>query len=89
MRLVIEREKVDATNGKIVVSRERLGSLLENLETRDDPAPLSPREREVLEQLAVAVTAEEDKVAIPGDLLELWQNRGRNARETLTEPNTY
>jgi hypothetical protein len=72
LRLVIEREKVDSTNGKIVVSRELLGSLLENLEARAEHAPLSPREREGLEQLAVAVMASgEDEIAICGDLLEL------------------
>jgi len=80
---------VDSTDGKIIVSMELLESLLENLETRDDPTPLSPREREVLEQLAVAVMAEENEIAIPGDLLELWQSCGRNARETLTEPQQH
>jgi hypothetical protein len=73
LRLVIEREKVDSTNGKIMVSRELLGTLLENLEARAAHSPLSPREREGLEQLAVAVMASgEDEIAIPGDLLELW-----------------
>jgi hypothetical protein len=73
LRLVIEREKVDSTNGKITVSRELLGSLLESLETRATHTPLSPRQREGLEQLAVAVMASgEDEIAISGDLLELW-----------------
>ena len=77
MRLVTEREKVDPTNGKIIVSRELLGSLLENLETRAAHTPLSPREREGLEQLAVAVMASgEDEIAICGDLLELWRHSG-------------
>ena len=68
----IEREKVDATNGKIIVSRELLGALLENLEKRDDPTPLSPHERESLEQLAVAVMSEDDEIAISRELLEKW-----------------
>jgi hypothetical protein len=72
IRLVIEREKVDANNGKIIVSRELLGSLLENLEKRDDPTPLSPHERESLEQLAVAVMSEDDEIAISRELLEKW-----------------
>ena len=76
LRLVIEREKVDATNGKIIVSRELLDSLLENLEAQADHTPLSPRERKTLEQLAVAVMAKEDQIAIPGDLLELWRPSG-------------
>ena len=69
---------MDPTNGKIMVSRELLGSLLENLETRADHAPLSPREREGLEQLAVAVMAsgEDEEIAICGDLLELWRSGG-------------
>ena|ERR671916_3182392 len=71
-RLVIGREKVDATNGKIVVSRELLSSLLENLEARANHTPLSPHERKALEQLAVAVMAKEDEIAISGDLLDLW-----------------
>jgi hypothetical protein len=75
LRLDIEREKVDSTNGKNTVSRELLGSLLENLETRAAHTPLSPREREGLEQLAVAVMAsgEDEAIAISGDLLELWR----------------
>ena len=75
MRLDIEREKVDSTNGKITVSRELLGSLLESLETRAAHTPLSPREREELEQLAVAVMAsgEDEEIAISGDPLELWR----------------
>ncbi len=78
LRLVIEREKVDSTNGKITVSRELLGSLLESLETRAAHTPLSPREREGLEQLAVAVMAseEDEEIAISGDLLELWRRSG-------------
>jgi hypothetical protein len=72
IRLVIEREKVDATNGKIIVSRELLGALLENLEKRDDPTPLSPHERESLQQLAVAVMSEDDEIAISRELLEKW-----------------
>jgi hypothetical protein len=77
-RLDIEREKVDSTNGKITVSRELLGSLLESLETRAAHTPLSPREREGLEQLAVAVMAsgEDEEIAISGDLLELWRPSG-------------
>ena len=73
LRLVIEREKVDPTNGKIMVSRELLNSLLENLEARAAHTPLSPRERDGLEQLAVAVIAQEDEIAISGDLIELWR----------------
>ncbi len=78
LRLVIEREKVDSTNGKITVSRELLGSLLESLETRAAHIPLSRREREGLEQLAVAVMAseEDEEIAISGDLLELWRRSG-------------
>jgi hypothetical protein len=77
MRLVTEREKVDSTNGKIMVSRELLGSLLENLEAWAAHTPLSPREREGLEQLAVAVMASgEDEIAICGDLLERWRPSG-------------
>ena len=68
----LEREKVDATNGKIIVSRELLGALLENLEKRDDPTPLSPHERESLQQLAVAVMSEDDEIAISRELLEKW-----------------
>jgi hypothetical protein len=74
LRLVIESENVHPTNGKIMVSRERLGSLLENLEMRVELAPLSPRERESLEQLAVEVMSEEDKIAIPGELAKLWRS---------------
>ena len=73
MRLVIEREKVDSTNGKIIVSRKRLSSLLEKVEARAAHTPLSPRERDCLEQLAVAVIAQEDELAISGDLVELWR----------------
>ena len=76
-RLVLEREIeiVDAPNGKIVVSRELLSSLLENLEARANHTPLSPRERKALEQLAVAVTASgEDEIAICGDLLDRWRS---------------
>jgi hypothetical protein len=76
LRLVIERERetVDSTNGKIIVSRELLGSLLEKVEARAAHTPLSPHERKALEQLlAVAVMAEEDEIAISGDLLELWR----------------
>jgi hypothetical protein len=78
LRLDIEREKVDSTNGKITVSRELLGSLVENLETRAAHTPLSPREREGLEQLAVAVMAsgEDEEIAISGNLLELWRPSG-------------
>ncbi len=78
LRLDIEREKVDSTNGKITVSRELLGSLLESLETRTAHTPLSPREREGLEQLAVAVMAsgEDEEIAISGDLLELRRRSG-------------
>ena len=80
LRLVIEREReiVDSTNGKIIVSRELLGSLLEKVEARAAHTPLSPHERDCLEQLAVAVTApviaQEDKLAISGDLVELWRS---------------
>jgi hypothetical protein len=74
IRLVIEREKVDATNGKIIVSRELLGSLLENLEKRDDPTPLSPHERESLEELAVAVMSGDEEIAISRQLLEKWRS---------------
>ncbi len=56
-----------------MISKELLGSLLDNLETRDDLTPLSPRERESLEQLAVAVMSEEDEIAIPRELLEKWR----------------
>ena len=77
MTLVTEREKVDPTNGKIMVSRGLLNSFLENLEARAAHPPLSPREREGLEQLAVAVMASgEDEIAICGDLLELWRGGG-------------
>ena len=76
IRLVIEREKVDATHGKIIVSRELLGALLENLEKRDDPTPLSPHERESLEQLAVAVISEDEEIAISRELLEKWRSSG-------------
>ena len=70
-------KKVDAPNGKIIVSRELLGSLLDNLETRTAHTSLSPREREGLEQLAVAVMASgEDQVAISGDLLDVWRSGG-------------
>jgi hypothetical protein len=72
--LVIEREKVDATNGKIIVSRDLLGSLLENLEKRDDPTPLSPYERESLQELAVAVMSEDEEIAISRQLLEKWRS---------------
>jgi hypothetical protein len=74
LRLVIEGERVDSTNGMITVARELLGSLLENLETRIDRTPLSPYEREGLEQLAVAVMDEQGEIAISGDLLELWRS---------------
>jgi hypothetical protein len=77
IRLVIEREKVDATNGKIIVSRELLGALLDNLEKRGDPTPLSPHERESLQQLAVTVMSEDDEIAISRELLEKWGS-GRN-----------
>ena len=70
----IEREKVDPTNGKIMISRDLLGSLLENLEKRDDPTPLSPHERESLQQLAVAVMSEDDEIAISRELLEKWRS---------------
>ena len=78
LRLATEREKVDPTNGKIMVSRELLDSFLENLETRAAHTPLSPREREALEQLAVAVMAsgEDEEIAISGNLLELWRPSG-------------
>jgi hypothetical protein len=78
LRLGIEREKVDSTNGKIMVSRELLGPLLENLETRAAHTPLSPQERDALEQLVVAVIAsgEDEEIAISGDLLELWRPSG-------------
>jgi hypothetical protein len=68
----LEREQVDATHGKIIVSRELLGALLDNLEKRDDPTPLSPHERESLQQLAVAVMSEDDEIAISRELLEKW-----------------
>jgi hypothetical protein len=70
----IEREKVGPTNGKIIVSRELLGSLLENLEKRDDPTTLSPHERESLEELAVAVMSEDEEIAISRELLEKWRS---------------
>jgi hypothetical protein len=78
-RLVLEGEieKVDAPNGngKIIVSRELLGSLLENLEARADHTPLSPHERKALEQLAVAVTASgEGEIEIYEDLLDRWRS---------------
>ena len=59
----------------IMVSRELLGSLLESLETRAAHTPLSPREREGLEQLAVAVMAsgEDEEIEISRDLLEVWR----------------
>ena len=78
LRLDIEREKVDSTNGKIIVSRELFGSLLESLETRAAHTPLSPHEREELEQLAVAVMAsgEDEEIAISRDLLEVWRPSG-------------
>jgi hypothetical protein len=78
LRLDIEREKVDSTNGKITVSRELLGPLLENLETRAAHTPLSPHERDALEQLAVAVIAsgEDEEIVISGDLLEPWRPSG-------------
>ena len=78
MRLDIEREKVDSTNGKIIVSRELLNSLLENLEARAAHTPLSPREREGLEQLAVAVIAsgEDEEIEISRDVLEVWRPSG-------------
>ena len=73
---------MDSTNGKITVSKELLGSLLENLETRAAHTLLSPREREGLEQLAVAVMASgEDEIAICGDLLELWRPLWRPSSE--------
>ena len=73
--LVLEREIVDAPNGKIIVSRELLGSLLENLEARADHTPLSPHERKALEQLAVAVTASgEGEIEIYEDLLDRWRS---------------
>ena len=65
---------MDATNGKIIVSRDLLGSLLENLEKRDDPTPLSLHERESLEQLAVAVMSEDEEIAISRELLEKWRS---------------
>ena len=66
---------MDAPNGKIIVSRELLGSLLGNLEARADHTPLSHHERKALEQLAVAVTASgEGEIAISGDLLDLWRS---------------
>ena len=72
--MVLEREKVGPTNGKIIVSREPLGSLLENLEKRDDPTPLSPHERESLEELAVAVLSADEEIAISRQLLEKWRS---------------
>ena len=58
-----------------MVSRELLGSLLENLEARADHTPLSFYERKALEQLAVAVTASgEGEIEISGDLLDLWRS---------------
>ena len=65
---------MDPTNGKNIVSRELLGSLLENLEKRDNPTPLSPHERECLEQLAVAVMSEDGQITIPRELLEKWRS---------------
>ena len=56
------------------MSRELLGSLLDNLEARTAHTPLSLREREGLEKLAVAVMAEEDEIAISKELLELWRS---------------
>jgi hypothetical protein len=66
---------VDSTNGKIKVSRELLTTLLENLETRAVPTPLSPYERESLEQLAGAVLAGEE-TAISREILEEWHSLG-------------
>jgi len=73
IRLDTERGNVDATNGKIIVSRELLGSLLDNLETRVNLNPFTPHERESLEQLAVAVMSG-DELTLSGDLLELWRS---------------
>ena len=68
---------MDSNNGKIIVSRGLLVSLLEKVEARAVHTPLSPRERDGLEQLAVAVMASgEDEIAISGDLLELWRSGG-------------
>lgn len=66
---------MDATNGKIMVSKGLLDSLLGKLDAQADHTPLSPRERKALEQLAVVVMASgEDEIAISGDLLDLWQS---------------
>jgi hypothetical protein len=57
-----------------MVSRELLGSLLKNLETREDPTPFSPYERESLEQLVVALLSGEEEIPIFGDLVDLWRS---------------
>jgi len=60
---------VNSTNGKIKVSRGLLASLLESLETRADSIPLSPHQRESLEQLAMAVLSGEE-ITISKEILE-------------------
>jgi len=60
---------VDSTNGEIKVSRELLASLLESLETGADSIPLSPHQRESLEQLAMAVLSGEE-ITISKEILE-------------------
>jgi hypothetical protein len=60
---------VDSANGEIIVSRELLASLLENLETQVDHNPLSPHQRESLVQLAMAVLSGE-QIVISRELLE-------------------
>ena len=78
---------MDATNGKIMVSRELLGSLLKNLETRENPTPFSPYERDSLEQLAVAVMSEEAEIPIFGGLVDLWRSGGGETfTDYLTDP---
>jgi hypothetical protein len=48
---------------------ELLESFLEKLESRSEPTPFSPRERQSLEQLAVAVMSG-GEIAIAKELLE-------------------
>jgi hypothetical protein len=51
------------------VSMELLESFLEKLESRSEPTPFSPRERQSLEQLAVAVMSG-GEITISKELLE-------------------
>lgn len=72
--LVIEREKVRATNGKITVSRELISALLKDLETRAGLGYLSTRERESLEQLAVAVISDEVEIAVSREVVDVLRS---------------